>query len=825
VRKIGHWIEALGKTKAKWLIAIFLGIPTGLIASFCLVEFWSESTILKVLIAGICVALAVGIYRSLLSLISIKGSTTQIKLLSFGFILIAIWAPALMIWESLIADKLILFPSQVSIELIGRHGESGQLKINKVYLEGSSRRFTPISIGNNCVVLGGLITSAPEKVCEIGFLVTTHRQNRLNFEFDLSQTDGVVDLLTPTGDHHYEFEPVSERAKSGVFPVQIDSLSRTVKYPVYVVTWLSIFLMLMVVSLAGFSVFLRLLKPGRKSIKISETWAFILFVIIALVYANARFGSNISQTIGLPSDAGNISSFVAASEHPQNFVKDELLSNPENFSEYFALHLPLISGLAKVTGGYASAFMALLAPVTFIQLCGYYLLGKRILNNRLLAFLFAISTAIPINLPLFEYFGLSSEILPRSLFQAVLPYALLLLLALDDRPKYYWLVSLAFTLLLYVHPVSGPAWVGVCLVTLLYFAIKKTGQRWWVYWLPALLAFIIGVTPFLKAYLRPVSEIKIDPVLFLQIQQARYAPQIKPIVELYTRDMVVLLQTNWVALTLILVTLAYGVFGLVRLIKQSKKAKPLKISQQALLLSLWWVVLALVAVVVPLIDEIVANASGRPLLLREIRRTMRYFVPMLWLTFFWVCQKALVLFGKAKQPANHRPLVWLAILSLLICYGIETQIWKNPIFVRQWECLRSGSLICKPDKDTLAMYEFYSELPKFVRPDESVFPDPDPQYLGDSLIPRYHSLRSVAYTYKDGGAVGDFLPEWWRITQELRPYLPTSERGLDPNVVEVASTTGADYFYFIHPDQSAMNYLETQQVIFQNDYGTLISLK
>ena len=123
------------------------------------------------------------------------------------------------------------------------------------------------------------------------------------------------------------------------------------------------------------------------------------------------------------------------------------------------------------------------------------------------------------------------------------------------------------------------------------------------------------------------------------------------------------------------------------------------------------------------------------------------------------------------------------------------------------------------------MHEFYTELRKYVDIDESVFPDPSPQYLSETLIPRYHSLRSVAYSYKDGGALGEFLPEWWQITQALKPYLPPITPSLDPKVVEVARTTVAEYFYFIHPDETALEYLKTQDIVFQNEYGTLISLK
>lgn len=763
-------------------------------------------------------------FRLVLSLIAANEQTGKVKLLSFGFVLIAVWAPALMLAESVLAKNLILMPDLVTLELQGRNEAPGQLKIDQVYLEGSPRQFSYTTLSDQCDKNGDLIQSTPGEVCRISFVITAHLQNRLNFKFDLSRTNGVVDIFAPTGNHHYEFEPVSETGKSGNFPIGISAFSRKIIYPVNLAVWLSVLSVLTVIGIAGLSMASKYLKPRPKSIGVSDVWAFIAFAVIALIFANGRFGLDLSHSIELASDAGNISSFVAANENPQNFKTDPFLSNPNNFSMYFAFHLPLISTLNKLTGSYASAFMALVGPVTFLHLCGYYLLGKRFLTNRLLAFLFAIATAIPVSLPLFEYYGLSTDILPRSLYQALLPFALILLMELCTRPKYFWLALLVFTLLLYVHPVSGPAWVGVCLVTLLYFAIKLKGSRWWMYWLPAAFVFVLGVIPFVRAYFRPAPVSQVDPELFLQVQQARYAEQTRSVIDLYKQDVVATLQTNWVLLTLLLVALAFGGYSLLRAVKRLKKAAPKHGTQQSLLINLWWVVLVLVAVVVPLIDDFVSNTFGRPLMLREIRRTMRYFVPMLWLTFFWVSQQTLVYFGNAKQIVRQS-LVWIAILSTLICYGIETEIWKNPILARQWECVRSGTVLCKTNADVLAKYEFYTELPKYVEPDKSVFPDPDPRYLADSLMPRYHSLRSVAYTYKDGEGVGDLLAEWWRITQELKPYLPAGEHAMDPKVADFARTTGATYFYFIHPDKNALEYLKSQKVLFQNDYGALISLK
>lgn len=824
--KIAQWLRSFETSGGRVFLAVLLSLPSALVMSFCLKSFWLAQYPVKLIImVGLVVSFGL-LYWVLLSTIHPITEERKIKHLSLFFVLVAVLTPTGMLFDAIKSHFLILQPHQVTLRLSSPTSDNARLRIISASLLGSKRTFNPAKFARECELQAETLSVAPGSSCEVTYLVTSYEADRLMIVFDLSQSVGKVEVATPVGGNQYLFETPSESDKTETFSVALTWVQKRIKYPVFAMLGFSLFMFLTLLSLAGRSLLHRDKSVKKPIQSVNQLWVYLLLVLIALMYANTRFGSGFKLMIDLSSDAGNIASYVAAYDHPTSFRADALLANPQNFSEYFTVFLPFISTLARLTGSYASAFMVLLAPVAILHLFGYYLLGKRLFSSRNLALCLAIVTAIPIGLPLFEYYGLSGDILPRSLFQALLPFGLLALLTFAKRPKWYWLVSLIFTLLLYIHPVSGPAWVGICLISLLLFAIRESGKRWWVAFLPAVLIFFVGVIPFLQAYFRADSFAVLDPKLLEAVNLSRYTSQTLPILEFYRGEMWVLLRGHWSLITLSLIDLSFVIWTVVRLLNRSKlRSAPDPQEKISGLLSLWWVVLVLVAVVVPLIDEMVANAFGRPLLLREIRRTMRYFVPMLWLTFFWVCQKALVLFGRAKQPANHRPLVWLAILSLLICYGIEIQIWKNPIFVRQWECLRSGNLICKPDEDTLAMYDFYTELPKHVEPDESVFPDPDPQYLADSLIPRYHSLHSVAYTYKDGGAVGDFLPEWWRITQALRPYLPTSEHGLDPNVVEVASTTGADYFYFIHPDQSAMNYLETQQVIFQNDYGTLISLK
>ena len=811
--------------KGKILLAILFGIPSAITVSLCLKQFWLAQISIKALIlVGLTLVFSL-FYWLLLAAIrlsAIKGSATKLTLL---FLLITILAPTGLLYSLIKTQFLILSPTRVDVALSSQTTKPARLLISSASLLSSERTIAPVQYSHDCEIQMGEISVAAGKSCSVTYLVSIYEADRIEIVFDPSQSDGIVEVSTPMGGDRYLFTSQSTGGTRDRFAVNLNWVPNQIELFASLLLGFSLFCLLALVCLSLWTLIDNRPTKVSQGKPTGEGWIFLLFVLVALIYANVRFGAGFNQTLKMTSDAGNISSYVGGLENPQYFTEDELLNNPANFGEYLAVHIPLIYSLSKLTGGYASAFMVLIAPVTLLHLCGYYLVGKKLLGNRLVALAFVVATAIPIDLPLFEYFGLSDDILPRSLFQALLPFALLLLISKGQNPKLHWLISLAFTLLLYVHPVSGPAWVAVCLATLLYFAITVNGKNWWKSWLPALLVFVIGVIPFLQAYLGQMVELKVSLELLQQIQQHRYASQRKPIVAFYLDDMLGLFRANWALITLVLVGLGFGVSGLIRIIRRSKKMATHKVSRQSVLLLIWWVVLIAVAVLIPFLDEAIASAFDRNLVLREIRRTLRYFIPMLWLTFFWVCQKVLVAFGELRESAKSRLLVGVAIVSLLTSYSVETKAWKNSIFIRHWECIRSGNLICKPDQETLAMHEFYTELRKYVDIDESVFPDPSPQYLSETLIPRYHSLRSVAYSYKDGGALGEFLPEWWQITQALKPYLPPITPSLDPKVVEVARTTVAEYFYFIHPDETALEYLKTQDIVFQNEYGTLISLK
>nr|MBI9052149.1 hypothetical protein [Anaerolineaceae bacterium] len=251
----------------------------------------------------------------------------------------------------------------------------------------------------------------------------------------------------------------------------------------------------------------------------------------------------------------------------------------------------------------------------------------------------------------------------------------------------------------------------------------------------------------------------------------------------------------------------------------------------AVLLFTWWVATLFSSIGIPLLDELFTNATGNLPVLREIRRNIRYMLPLLWITFFWLIQNASIWVKNLKNnPISKTIQAHVILFSIVIttAYFYQVQPFSDPVIQNSIHCLQQGKLVCDIPGNSNQKVEFYENVCDIVQPDELIFPDPSPAYLGDSLIPRYYCMRSIAYSYKDGGNVNTpsmiFINEWWEISQQIEKLLPTSETPLNFDVLKIAQIKQADYFIFINPDPKNLAEFDIQQIVYQNDYGVLYKL-
>nr|MBI9052114.1 hypothetical protein [Anaerolineaceae bacterium] len=561
----------------------------------------------------------------------------------------------------------------------------------------------------------------------------------------------------------------------------------------------------------------------------------VIFLLIAFFYTAGRLGSSPWKFIDLQSDAANIASFAAAYAHPENFSRDPFLSNPANYQGYFALHVPLIQGLGNLFGNYATAFTVLLFPTILVTLAGYYILGLKLFKNRLLAFLLSFVTIFPISLPVYEYYGLSGDILPRSLFQALLPYALFFLLQIINKPKRWWLCSLLFTLLFYVHPVSGPSWL---LALYFSFALIMLLQYRHIFWKPFFVSIflsIVGLIPFVRAFFVPSGNEVIDIPLIKEIMAYRLSSQTVNVIDLYSHYIESQIMPHSTVLILWIINLLFFMVsvGLIIHYLITKKDwftnKPHL--QTAVLIFAWWTAILFASIGIPLLDEYYTNATGNLPVLREIRRNLRYFIPLLWITLFWIIGTALAWTKQLKNNSIGKSLQTnLLFFAMLLAgaYLYQVRPFKDAALQNGISCLRKGKLFCDVTGNTVEKLAFYDNVSTIVQPKELIFPDPSPVYLGDTLIPRYYCIRSVAYTYKDGSSAGNssmsFIKDWWKISQDMEKLLPTNDAPLNLEVLQIANDLNANYFIFINPDPHNLTLLNPDKIIYQNNYGVLYKL-
>ena len=142
-----------------------------------------------------------------------------------------------------------------------------------------------------------------------------------------------------------------------------------------------------------------------------------------------------------------------------------------------------------------------MVPYVFIQLTGFYLLGKLLYKSKFFSFLLAFTTIFIIYTQAGDYWGIWYDPQPRMMFQAFFPWLLLLVFLSLTKPRLRWLVMIAIGFLMYVHPVSTPAiafsaWLG-------YLVFKPAGLSWKHHLVDQFLyalIFVLIAIPFVYQY-------------------------------------------------------------------------------------------------------------------------------------------------------------------------------------------------------------------------------------------------------------------------------------------------------------------------------------
>ena len=552
----------------------------------------------------------------------------------------------------------------------------------------------------------------------------------------------------------------------------------------------------------------RFALPGVNS---WDWLVFIIFLTYAGWYFLGRLEANYPVVI-LSGDGGNIASYAAALDHPDWFKNDPALGDSNNIGIYDTIHIPLIRALNHLTGDYGLAYTWLVFPETFLQLLGFYLLGRVLFKNRFWAFLLAFLTAMMvINIGLGEIWGVWRDALPRVTFQSVLPFLLTLVLVWKDRPgRWPWLMVFA-GLLVYVHPISAPAWGFAIWLSL--WLLQPKGWNWRRRILVMLglgVLFLIPLIPFAINYLSyNVRGQAADYTTVMTVLQT-YSPA-----DLLNAP-AALGTFLWNMTLSLLLPVALVGFVVTWLIKKDDRT-PVKV------VLLWAAGIFIVSILVPSVERMVEQWLQILPLETELVRCLRYFVPLLLLFWLWPLAE---LTPRLVNLQARRAVIGLGIV--LFGFWAATNRPDVSAMLRVITCISKARLICVSNRP---IDELIATLRAQTRPGEGVlFFNQDPSTTSQTLSVRYAALRPLVYSSRDSGILGyadrSALPAWLETTEKwesLQAITDPQERleGLVPLAVSLKTD------YLVIDFEVAPEILASLPVtvVMQNDGYSLLKLR
>jgi hypothetical protein len=260
-----------------------------------------------------------------------------------------------------------------------------------------------------------------------------------------------------------------------------------------------------------------------KTITWRDALIAILFALFALAFQMQTLDLSWNG-IFIGSDAANLTAFAAARANPHLFIGDTLLGNIDNYKFYTTVHIFAIQALGWLTGDYGKGMVFLLGPLVLIHLLGYYILGRVLYQNRFWALILSLTTSVYIMTPIGDFVGLVFDPLPRFAFGALLPYLLSAIIRFQDDTDKWKIIIACCAGLIYVHPVSAPAWV---FALWLFYALSNpdglaVGQRVRRAFALGIVALLVAL-PFAALYVISHDTPPNDPVKAAAIMDAMKA--------------------------------------------------------------------------------------------------------------------------------------------------------------------------------------------------------------------------------------------------------------------------------------------------------------
>lgn len=474
-------------------------------------------------------------------------------------------------------------------------------------------------------------------------------------------------------------------------------------------------------------------------------WVDLLIAVallgISIVLSMNLFDGHFGEYTELSGDAGNYASFAAAKTYPTLFQNDPLLGNADNYDLYSTYHISLTQILFPVVGNFGTAFMILQMPLTFMQLFGFYLLGKQMYKSRTFGLLLSALTFIFIQMNLSEFWGYVTSPIPRFSFQAVLPFLLFFVLRMGGNVK-RWPLLLAITgATIYVHSVSAPVW-SVAIILCLWFMAPRSApfSLKCKYMLIALLVFVFVLAPFILKYFQKTAFGEAGTYSIEEVYSIIDYRLAQGMVDFQTAigDFFAVLTGNGLRVF-------FFAMSLLSLAWMNFMARDPDEKKKVIAVTMWLAGVLSVSVLFPMVDFAIAEVLDRNPLEIQFLRAMRNFFPLFYILFLWPFA-SMYNTVKSKDPASTLKKVSCVLLCIgfLALWCNDVQFLATPLISRTLGCWNDGKAVC-PENEELAVRSEFFRLIKEETPEGA-------SILSDDLAIRYYSLRPLAFAKKDGAS-------------------------------------------------------------------------
>ena len=524
---------------------------------------------------------------------------------------------------------------------------------------------------------------------------------------------------------------------------------------------------------------------------------------------------------GLPdsrmsSDAKNIGGFAAALDSPENFTEDALLHEPGNFQWYTPSFVLAMQAFGWMGFHYGTSLAVLAFVSGLAGLFGYFHLFRMISRSEVFAFAAALGLWF-----LHTYYPASQSwtptlVLPRTVYSALLPWVLCLTIWSLRRPRRWSIATAASGLLFYVHPVSSPALSGAILTAMVIAGGGRSRLKRLGWGLAAAGVAVAVMFPYILIYTSKYSgtviadQIVIDRAM--EVARDRLAPGFLDM-GLFMRQIAGFLATN--------VRYWPGIAAVVWLLMRRRRRRPVRV------LGAMALGYAIVTILIPAVDLLLANYLGRMPFQIDLIRNIRYGDVFLLAVFGiawretrrgraawrWPLDVPLK-FGPVTLPGRLRITKTLAVTVLVVIAVGDGRLLKSARKLVRMCRVNVDVLRAKPPVEVADELETVRVLGVLRRPGEVVG---GPLHLRQSHVP-------LAYIHKDLGALSCANPvglvEARDALDDARPHLQW------PVTLDSARTAArilqADLL-ILDRAKAAPSLVRSEAVVFQN--GSVILLR